>query len=191
VRFTLPLGYEVPSYALTTGRPPASSAARATGAQTLGSGAQPARTTAGAAAGINSETATQAGVIENQGRYYRFYRATATALTVRRAKTYSVFFYIPGDAVERDRLPGGGNRPTGAIAEVEVGGKQGLPYYSQGILGGNTPDAKAPATIKAQREGFIDMAGRGVLDTAGILRNQNSVYDAGAVSPTLLQEGER
>ncbi|MDR3228625.1 MAG: hypothetical protein LBT53_04345 [Puniceicoccales bacterium] len=155
IKFTLTLGYEI----------------------TAPKTAPRAGTRAGAAG--QAPAATVANKIDN----YHFYRSSATVLTLRRGTTASVFFYLPGEIIERDLLASNGGDPTGAVAEVEIAGKAGTPWFSRKLKGS-----------KEQQEGFAKLASEGVLDTAGILRNQNQIQGLDIrfpAAPSLVAEDAR
>ncbi|MDR2863939.1 MAG: hypothetical protein LBV54_08765 [Puniceicoccales bacterium] len=109
---------------------------------------------------------------------YVFYRATATIMTMERNGRGSLFFYLPGEIVKRDRLK---LEPYAYLVEIDVDGTNVT-----------TSKTMASKTIQKpeQLDGFKQMADRAVLDTAGVLRPQYMVpYDpVQASSPTLLRE---
>jgi hypothetical protein len=167
IKVTLTLGYEVKPLAPARSR---TAAARSGAPATAGTSP------------VTSGTGAATTAADAEAANFRFYRASATVLTMRRATQGSVFFYLPGEVIDRDRLPSVGANPLGLVANVEIAGKQGTPFYSRALK-----------ASKAQLDGFTELSARGVLDTVGILRNQNQVQglDNRVLSPTLLAEEGR
>ena len=128
-------------------------------------------------------TSPQAKKMGNAGQSFAFYRSSATILTMKRDGQASVFFYLPGDVVERDGLK---KDPYGYLVELEV---DGTPVVIDKFGGAGRAVSK---TIKSQQvmAGFKDMAGQGVMENAGILRPQYQVpfEREHSLTPTLLRE---
>ena len=101
---------------------------------------------------------------------FSYYRASATVLTMEIGSPRSVFFYLPGDIVKRDRLK---MQPDYFYVQLEVGGNE-VPLFSE--AGRLTPDMLAAVhkqfVNKKDFDGARDQADRGVSANAGMLRPQ-------------------
>lgn len=135
--------------------------------------------------------ATKAGSIEN----YRYYKASATVLTLEANTPRSVFFYIPPEIVKRDNITN--PRPDVAYVTLEVDGKEvptvteaGVPYTGtfgvlfSGALGGITKD---------RLDKVKEVADRTTRDTSGVMRPQNLItgfidQDWARFSPDFVRE---
>jgi hypothetical protein len=125
-----------------------------------------------------------------------FYRASSTILTLKRNDKTSVFFYLPGEIVQRDALLA---HPAYYTVELEVDGTAvdmfnavGQPLSKAALSTNLQAPRKANETTSAF-DGFKSMADRGATATAGILRTQPQV--AGSIhdpewqrAATLLRE---
>jgi hypothetical protein len=101
---------------------------------------------------------------------YSYYRASATVLTLEVGSPRSVYFYLPGDIVKRDRLK---MHPDFFYIQLEVGGNE-IPIHNE--AGRVNPDMLSAVhkqfITKAQFELARDQADRGVSANAGMLRPQ-------------------
>lgn len=124
---------------------------------------------------------------------FSYYRASATVLTMEVGSPRSVYFYLPGDIVKRDRLK---LQPDYYYVQLEVGGTE-VPLFSE--AGRITPDMLAAVhkqfVNKKDFDGARDLADRGVAANAGMLRPQYmvpySIFDnlpAGSPSPEFIRE---
>jgi hypothetical protein len=128
-------------------------------------------------------TAAASGAEALEGKYV-FYRAASTIMTLQRNKHGSVFFYLPGELIERDGLA---SQPNEYLVELEVDGNPS-PLTKTACSAGLQSSNSAAAI-----ELFKSLADRQSTETAGMLRTQPQV--AGIVtdpewtrSPTLLRE---
>ena len=128
-------------------------------------------------------TSPQARKAGASGPNFAFYRASATILTMKRDSQAPVFFYLPGDVVERDGLK---KEPYGYLVELEV---DGTPVEIDKFGGAARAVSK---TIKNAQEMamFKDLANQGVVENAGMFRPQYQVpfEREQALTPTLLRE---
>ncbi len=117
------------------------------------------------------------------GPNFAFYRSSATILTMKKGTQASVFFYLPGDVVERDGLK---KDPFGFLVDLEVDGTE-VPIDKFGGSGRAVSKTIKNAQEMAQ---FKDLAAQGILQNAGILRPQYQVpfEREQALTPTLLRE---
>lgn len=124
---------------------------------------------------------------------FSYYRSTATVLTMEVNSPRSVYFYLPGDIVKRDRLK---MQPDYYYVQLEVGGTE-VPLYSE--AGRLSPDMQAAVhkqfANKQAFDGARDLADRGVAANAGMLRPQYlvpyAIFDTlpqGSPSPEFLRE---
>jgi hypothetical protein len=130
-----------------------------------------------------SATAATTGADSLEGKYV-FYRAASTIMTLQRSKHGSVFFYLPGELIERDGLSA---QPSDFLVELEVDGTPSPVTKAASSTGLQASNATAAIEL------FKNMADRQNAETAGMLRTQPQV--AGIVfdqewsrSPTLLRE---
>jgi len=125
---------------------------------------------------------------------FTYYRASATILTMEvGASGRSIYFYLPGDVVARDRLKA---TPDYYYVQIEVGGNE-VPLFDD--RGRPTPGME-PALHKQIQDkklfdGAKDLADRGVAANTGILRPQYlvaySIFDqlpASSPSPEFIRE---
>lgn len=124
---------------------------------------------------------------------FSYYRASATVLTMEVNSDRSVYFYLPGDIVKRDRLK---MQPDFFYVQLEVGGKE-IPLYTEaGRLSTDQLAAVHKMFVnKTAYDGARDLADRGVGANAGMLRPQYlvpySIFDnlpQGSPSPEFLRE---
>lgn len=124
---------------------------------------------------------------------FSYYRSTATVLTMEVNSSRSVFFYLPGDIVKRDRLK---MQPDYYYVQLEVGGTE-IPLYNE--AGRLSPDMQSAVhkqfANKQAFDGARDLADRGVAANAGMLRPQYlvpyAIFDTlpqGSPSPEFLRE---
>ncbi len=124
---------------------------------------------------------------------FSYYRSTATVLTMEVNSSRSVFFYLPGDIVKRDRLK---MQPDYYYVQLEVGGTE-IPLYNE--AGRLSPDMQAAVhkqfANKQAFDGARDLADRGVSANAGMLRPHYlvpyAIFDTlpqGSPSPEFLRE---
>ncbi|MDR2981558.1 MAG: hypothetical protein LBV12_04845 [Puniceicoccales bacterium] len=106
------------------------------------------------------------------------YRAAVTIMTMEKNSQGSVFFYLPGEIVKRDRLK---KEPYAYIVDIEVDGV--AVETTKEMVSKNVNTAKLLAQVK-------EIADRGASDNAGVLRTQNQIpFSPGQPSsPTLLRE---
>ncbi len=106
---------------------------------------------------------------------WRYYKASTVVATLEANKPRSVFFYIPGDIVERDGITN--PRPDAAYVTLEVDGQEvpvldekGAPFTGSNavLIAGSKPDAAKLAKLK-------EVAERAVRDTEGVMRPQNLI----------------
>lgn len=117
--------------------------------------------------------ARDAKLIEN----WRFFKATATVLTLEANTPRSVFFYIPGDVVKRDDIFN--PKPDVAYVSLEVDGKEVSPFgengglypASFGVLFNNSLGKVSKPTFDKVKE----IADRSTRDTDGVMRPQNII----------------
>lgn len=106
---------------------------------------------------------------------WRFYKASATVLTLEAGAPKSVFFYIPADIVKRDGIVN--PRPDVAVASLEVDGVE-VPLLD---AAGHLPTGSFAAMIAKGKvdapalEKVREVGERGSRDTAGIMRPQNFI----------------
>ena len=124
---------------------------------------------------------------------FSYYRAGATVLTMEVGAPRSVYFYLPGDIVKRDRLK---MQPDFYYVQLDVGGTE-VPLFSE--AGKLTPDMVAAVhkqiASKKEFDGARDLADRGVSANAGMLRPQfmvpYAIFDTlpqGSPSPEFIRE---
>ena len=124
---------------------------------------------------------------------FSYYRASATVLTLEVGSPRSVYFYLPGDIVKRDRLK---MQPDFFYVQLDVGGTE-VPLFNE--AGRLSPDmiAAVHKQISAKKEfdGARDLADRGVTANAGMLRPQfmvpYAIFDTlpqGSPSPEFIRE---
>ncbi len=104
---------------------------------------------------------------------FSYYRASATVLTMEIGSPRSVYFYLPGDIVKRDRLK---MQPDYYYVQLDVGGNE-VPLFSE--AGRIAPDMLAAVhkqfVNKKDFDGARDLADRGASANAGMLRPQYMV----------------
>jgi len=124
---------------------------------------------------------------------FSYYRASATVLTMEVNTDRSVYFYLPGDIVKRDRLK---MQPDYYYVQLEVGGTE-LPIFTE--AGRLVPDMAGSVhkmfASKKDFDGARDLADRGVSANTGMLRPQYlvpySIFDnlpQGSPSPEFIRE---
>jgi hypothetical protein len=124
---------------------------------------------------------------------FSYYRASATVLTMEVNSTRSLYFYLPGDIVKRDRLK---MQPDYYYVQLEVGGTE-VPLFNE--AGRLSPDMQAAVhkqfVNKQAFDGARDLADRGVAANAGMLRPQYlvpyAIFDnlpQGSPSPEFIRE---
>ena len=124
---------------------------------------------------------------------FSYYRASATVLTLEVGSPRSVYFYLPGDIVKRDRLK---MQPDFFYVQLDVGGTE-VPLFSE--AGRLSPDMLAAVhkqiSTKKEFDGARDLADRGVTANAGMLRPQfmvpYAIFDTlpqGSPSPEFIRE---
>lgn len=127
------------------------------------------------------------------GADFYYYRAAATVLTMEVNTERSVYFYLPGDIVKRDRLK---SSPDYYYVQLEVGGTE-VPLFNE--AGRINPDMQGALhkffVEKKNFDGARDMADRGVSANAGMLRPQYlvpySIFDnlpQGSPPPEFIRE---
>jgi hypothetical protein len=106
---------------------------------------------------------------------WRYYKASATVLTLEANVARSVFFYIPADVVKRDDI--NNPKPDVAYVTLEVDGKDvptfdaaGNPFT--GSFGSLYQSGKASKVIMDK---FKEVADRATRDTDGVMRPQNLI----------------
>ena len=124
---------------------------------------------------------------------FSYYRASATVLTMEVNSSRSLYFYLPGDIVKRDRLK---MQPDYYYVQLEVAGTE-VPLYNE--AGRLSPDMQAAVhkqfVNKKDFDGARDLADRGVGANAGMLRPQYlvpyAIFDnlpQGSPSPEFIRE---
>ena len=124
---------------------------------------------------------------------FAYYRSSATVLTMEVNNDRSVYFYLPGDIVKRDRLK---MQPDYYYVQLEVGGTE-VPLYNE--AGRLSPDMQAAVhkqfVNKKDYDGARDLADRGVGSNTGMLRPQYlvpyAIFDTlpqGSPSPEFIRE---
>jgi hypothetical protein len=124
---------------------------------------------------------------------FSYYRASATVLTMEVNSDRSVYFYLPGDIVKRDRLK---MQPDYYYVQLEVGGTE-IPLFTE--AGRIVPEMAGSVhkmfINKKDFDGARDLADRGVGANAGMLRPQYlvpySIFDnlpQGSPSPEYIRE---
>jgi hypothetical protein len=124
---------------------------------------------------------------------FSYYRASATVLTLEIGSPRSVYFYLPGDIVKRDRLK---MQPDFFYVQIDVGGTE-VPLFNE--AGRLNPDMLAAVhkqiSTKALFDGARDLADRGANANTGMLRPQFLVPYAisdplpqGSPSPEFIRE---
>ncbi len=124
---------------------------------------------------------------------FSYYRASATVLTMEVNTDRSVYFYLPGDIVKRDRLK---MQPDYYYVQLEVGGTE-VPIFTE--AGRLVPDMAGSVhkmfVSKKDFDGARDLADRGVSANTGMLRPQYlvpySIFDnlpQGSPSPEFIRE---
>lgn len=106
---------------------------------------------------------------------WRYYKASATVLTLEANTPRSVFFYIPGDIVKRDEIniP----KPDVAYVTLEVDGKEVPTFDAAGNLftGSFGATYQSGRPTKVIMEKFKEVADRSTRDTEGVMRPQNLI----------------
>ena len=101
---------------------------------------------------------------------FSYYRASATVLTLEVGSPRSIYFYLPGDIVKRDRLK---MQPDFFYVQLDVAGTE-VPLFSE--AGRLNPDMLVAVhkqiASKKEFDGARDLADRGVSANAGMLRPQ-------------------
>ena len=106
---------------------------------------------------------------------WRYYKASAVIVTLEANRPRSVFFYIPGDIVDRDGITN--PRPDAAYVALEVDGQEvpvmdekGAPFTGSNavLIAGSKPDAAKLTKLK-------EVAERATRDTEGVMRPQNLI----------------
>ena len=124
---------------------------------------------------------------------FSYYRSSATVLTMEIGSPRSVYFYLPGDIVKRDRLK---MQPDYYYVQLEVAGTE-VPLYSEaGRLNPDMLNAVHKMFVsKKDFDGARDQADRGVGANAGMLRPQYmvpyAIFDTlpqGSPSPEFIRE---
>ena len=124
---------------------------------------------------------------------FAYYRASATVLTMEVNTERSVYFYLPGDVVKRDRLKA---QPDYYYVQVEVGGAE-QPLFTE--VGRPVADMQgALHKMFLDKKAFDDarsLADRAVNTNNGLLRPQYlvpySIFDnlpQGSPSPEFIRE---
>jgi len=124
---------------------------------------------------------------------FSYYRSSATVLTMEIGSPRSVYFYLPGDIVKRDRLK---MQPDYFYVQLDVGGTE-VPLFNE--AGRLTPDMLAAVhkmfVSKKDFDGAREQADRGVNANAGMLRPQfmvpYAIFDTlpqGSPSPEFIRE---
>jgi len=124
---------------------------------------------------------------------FAYYRSSATVLTMEVNTDRSVYFYLPGDVVKRDRLK---SQPDYYFVQVEVGGQE-LPLFTE--AGRPVPDMQnAVHKMFLDKKAFDEarsLADRAVNANSGLLRPQYlvpySIFDnlpQGSPSPEFIRE---
>lgn len=124
---------------------------------------------------------------------FSYYRSSATILTMEIGSPRSVYFYLPGDIVKRDRLK---MQPDYYYVQLEVAGTE-VPLFSE--AGRLNPDMLSAVhkmfVNKKDFDGARDQADRGVSANAGMLRPQYmvpyAIFDTlpqGSPSPEFIRE---
>ena len=124
---------------------------------------------------------------------FAYYRSSATVLTMEVNTDRSVYFYLPGDVVKRDRLKA---QPDYYFVQVEVGGQE-LPLFTE--TGRPVPDMLTAVHKMFHDKKTYDearsVADRAVGANSGLLRPQYlvpySTYDnlpQGSPSPEFIRE---
>ena len=132
-------------------------------------------------------------VAAKEAAEFSYYRSSATVLTMEVNSQRSVYFYLPGDIVKRDRLK---MQPDYFYVQLEVGGTE-LPLFNE--AGRLSPDMQAAVhkqfANKQAFDGARDLADRGVAANAGMLRPlylvPYAIFDSlpqGSPSPEFLRE---
>jgi hypothetical protein len=124
---------------------------------------------------------------------FSYYRATATVLTMEVNSDRSVYFYLPGDIVKRDRLK---MQPDYYYVQLEVGGTE-VPLFTEAgrIVADMSGGVHKMFVNKKDFDGARDLADRGVGANTGMLRPQYlvpySIFDTlpqGSPSPEFIRE---
>lgn len=124
---------------------------------------------------------------------FSYYRASATVLTLEIGSPRSVYFYLPGDIVKRDRLK---MQPDFYYVQLEVGGTEVPLFNEAGRLNSDMLLAvEKKISTKKEFDGARDLADRGVAANAGMLRPQYmvpyAIFDTlpqGSPSPEFIRE---
>ena len=124
---------------------------------------------------------------------FSYYRASATVLTMEVNSSRSLYFYLPGDIVKRDRLK---MQPDYYYVQLEVGGTEVPLYNDAGRLSADMQAAVHKQFVnKKDYDGARDLADRGVGANAGMLRPQYlvpyAIFDnlpQGSPSPEFIRE---
>jgi hypothetical protein len=103
-------------------------------------------------------TLTMAFPVEAHGSKYTFYRASATLVSLEQRKNASVYFYLPWEILDRDRL--GTRDPEFYAVQIRVDG-QDVPLNASHVSR-NIGDATV-------LQNFLNAAAEGVVRTEGVL----------------------
>jgi hypothetical protein len=106
---------------------------------------------------------------------WRYYKASATVLTLETNQPRSVFFYIPGDVVKRDDIIN--PKPDVAYVTIEVDGKEVPIFDATGNAWGGSFGAllQGSKASKANVDKAKEIADRSTRDTDGVMRPQNLI----------------
>ena len=124
---------------------------------------------------------------------FSYYRSSATVLTLEVGSPRSVYFYLPGDIVKRDRLK---MQPDYYYVQLDVAGTE-VPLFNE--AGRLNPDMLGAVhkmfVTKKDFDGARDLADRGANANTGMLRPQflvpYAIFDAlpqGSPSPEFIRE---
>lgn len=106
---------------------------------------------------------------------WRYYKASATVLTLEANISRSVFFYIPSDIVRRDEI--NAPKPDIAYVSLEVDGKEVPMFDASGnlVTGSFGAVYLSGKTTKGMVDKFKEIADRATRDTDGVMRPQNLI----------------
>ena len=124
---------------------------------------------------------------------FSYYRASATVLTLEVGSPRSIYFYLPGDIVKRDRLK---MQPDYFYVQLDVGGTE-VPLFNE--AGRLNPDmlqaVHKQISTKVLFDGAREQADRGANANTGMLRPQflvpYAIFDTlpqGSPSPEFIRE---
>lgn len=127
-----------------------------------------------AASGKPASDTKNAKLVEN----WRFYKASATALTLEANVPRSIFFYIPADIVKRDDIVN--PRPDVAYVALEMDGQEIPVLNDKGALHGGSfgvlfGGPLAGKVDKTNLDKVREIADRATRDTDGVMRPQNLI----------------